>query len=355
MSNEQNSDFDIPPVPPQQEQQTTQQAQQQMPPIYIQLPPQEKNKKSYWWIPASLAIGCLPWFLVFILTMALAMSGVSREPISGNHVALIKISGVITGGSSDLGMFGGESGGSETIIKQLESARKNRSAKAIVLRINSPGGSAAGSEEVYKEIMLIRKEGKPVYTSMGDVAASGGYYIASACDKIYADASTLTGSIGVIFETPDVTQLFKKIGLGSNVIKSGKFKDIGNPARPMTDEERILMKGLIMDTYGEFVKSVSEGRNMPIAEVKAIADGRVFSGNQAKKLKLIDEIGGLNDTIKAAAIDGGISGEPKVRNYTSNSIFNAFLGDVDSETISKLGTKMIKDALESDSNLSGLK
>lgn len=350
MSDELNNNFDNPPAPPQ----TEQQAQQPIPPIHIHMPQPEK-KRNYWWIPVSLAIGCLPWVLVFFLTMALAISGGSRDQVSGNHVALIKISGVITGGSSDVSPFGSDSGGSETIIKQLESARKNRSAKAIVLRINSPGGSAAGSEEVYKEIMLIRKEGKPVFTSMGDVAASGGYYIASACDKIYADSSTLTGSIGVIFETPDMTQLFKKIGLGANVIKSGKFKDIGNPARPMTEEERILIKGLIMDTYGEFVKAVSEGRKMPLSEVKELADGRVFSGNQAKKLKLIDEIGGLNDTIKEAAKLGGISGEPKVKNYTSRSLFSSLIGDVDSETISKIGVKIIKDTLESESGLSGLK
>lgn len=162
---------------------------------------------------------------------------------------------------------------------------------------------------------------------MGDVAASGGYYIAAACDKIYADAATLTGSIGVIFETADMSTLFKKIGYSPEVVKSGKFKDIGSPNRPMTPEERQLLQGMINDIYLRFVKSVSEGRKIPFDEVKKIADGRIFTGQQAQKLNLVDKIGGLRDATRAAGRAGGIEGEPRVRESRRSGLFGAAFED----------------------------
>lgn len=301
--------------PPQPE---PQQVQQQWVPPVPPAAPQPPQKKRWVW-PTVIGCGCLTLlFIPFLFAMVIggiaALSG-GGERISGPHVALIHIDGVITADASADSLFGGSSAsGSETIVSQLEKARKDSNVKAVVLRINSPGGSPSGSEEVYNEIRFVQKT-KPVYTSMGDVAASGGYYIASACDKIYADSSSITGSIGVIMETTNVEGLFKKLGLQANVIKSGKHKDLGSPYRAMTPEERKLLQNMINDTYDQFVTAVSEGRRMPKTRVKELATGLVFTGRQAKNLKLIDEIGGLNETISAAASAGGIMGEPQVERY----------------------------------------
>ena len=248
-------------------------------------------------------------------------TGASRG-IGGNHIALVRVSGVITAGKSGASLFGDRAAGSEDLVAQLEKARKDDSAKAILIRINSPGGSAAGSEEVYNEIIRVRRSGKPIYASMGDVAASGGYYIASACDRIYTDGGTLTGSIGVIFETTDMSALFNKIGFRPEVTKSGKFKDIGSPNRPLTPEEKLLLQGMVDDIYNRFVKAVSDGRKMPVSEVRKIADGRIFTGSQAVKVKLVDEVGGMRDATLAAARAGGIKGEPRVVEYARRGFFD---------------------------------
>ena len=321
-------------------------------PRYAQQPP----SKPRWVWPTIIGGGCLLLVILFILAVG-AIVGGSSAMQRGSHIALIRVDGVITGGQSGGSVFGGSGAGSEDLISQLEKARKDDDAKAIVIRINSPGGSAAGSEEVYNEIMRIRKEGKPVYTSMGDVAASGGYFIASACDKIYADTSTLTGSIGVIFETTDISGLYKKLGINPEVVKSGKFKDIGSPNRALTPDERALLQGMINDVYLNFVESVSKGRKIPFANVKKIADGRVFTGRQAKKLKLVDEIGGLQDTLSAAAKAGGIEGEPKVATYGKKGILgNLFSDDGDSSShVDKIvGRAVIEMLAERNSHKAGM-
>ena len=302
-------------------------------------------RRTHWWlIPVSLMVGCLPWVILFFVFIAAIIGGLANVERGGN-VALIRVSGVITGGESDHSPFGSSSTGSEDLIADLEKARKNKDVKAIVLRINSPGGSAAGSEEVYNEIVRIQKSGKPIYTSMGDVAASGGYYIASACDKIYADANTLTGSIGVIFQTSDLSGLFKKIGINPETIKSGKFKDIGSPNRPITPAERELLQGMIMDIYNNFTKAVADGRKIPIDDVKKIADGRIFTGGQALNAKLIDKIGGLHETIKQAAVAGGISGEPKVVEYGGKGFLGSILSGSDNSS-SQIDKAVSKEILE---------
>jgi len=293
-------------------------------------PSQPQRSGRSWMIPIAISIGCLPWMLLFLIGLAalvgLALGGMEEN---GDHVALIHVSGTITAGSNSI--FDGGIAGSETIIKQLERARKEEKAKAIVLRINSPGGSAAGSEEVYASIRKIVKEGKPVYVSMGDAAASGGYYIASAADRIYADANSLTGSIGVIIDVADLSGLYKKIGLTPQTITSGKFKDMGTSNRPMTTEERALLKTIVTDIYNNFLRAVARGRGMDEAEVRKIADGRVLTGSQALKAKLIDEIGGLQAAIEDAAKRGGIKGTPKVVDYSRGSFFENFFGSSDSK------------------------
>lgn len=254
-------------------------------------------------------------------------SGSTREPMS-EHIALVRVTGVITAGGGSSDIWGSTSAGSEDIISQLERARKSKNVKAIVLRIDSPGGSAAGSEEVFSQIMRVRKGGKPVYTSMGDVAASGGYYIAAACDRIYADHNSLTGSIGVIFSMADMSELYRKIGYRPEVLKSGKFKDIGSAARALTPEERALIQSMIDNIYDKFLASVAEGRGMKVEDIKPVADGRIMTGSQALELKLVDKIGGLRDAIKDAAKAGGIKGEPKIVEYKKTGLLDMLVGGV---------------------------
>jgi protease-4 len=215
--------------------------------------------------------------------------------------------------------------GARDFIDDIEDARKDKSIKAIVIRINSPGGSAAASQEMFR---AVRKLGKPVICSMGDLAASGGYYVASACDTIYANGSTLTGSIGVISQFLNYSTLFKKVGLDQATIKSGKFKDAGNPARPLTAEERQLFQAMIMNVYNQFVDDVATGRKGKLTrtQVLKLADGRVYTGLQAKQNKLVDNIGGLQDAIEDAAKRAGISGDPKIKEYGGGGMLGSILG-----------------------------
>ena len=206
-----------------------------------------------------------------------------------------------------------EDAGAESWEREIIKLSKRRNIKAIVLDINSPGGSVGAVQELYSEILRIRKTKHiPFVASFGDVAASGGYYIASACDKIVAHPGTLTGSIGVIFDATDLQGLFRKIGVKMSPIKSGKFKDIGSPARAMTPAEKNLLQKIIDDTYEQFLSAVSLGRNIPLKKLRPIADGRIFSGNQALKDHLVDELGDFHDAIILAARLGGISGKPRV-------------------------------------------
>lgn len=199
---------------------------------------------------------------------------------------------------------------SKEIVEDLKAFDRDDSVKAIVLRVDSPGGGVGPAQEIYAAVKALKS--KPVIISMGSVAASGGYYIAAPAAHVFANPGTITGSIGVIMEFPDIAALLEKIGLQRRVIKSGQFKDIGSPVREMTPEEQELLQGLIDDVYMQFVEAVASGRNMDIDAVKAIADGRIFSGRQAKELGLVDELGGLQAAIEYSARRVGIVGEPKV-------------------------------------------
>lgn len=292
--------------------------------------PPPRRKRSYA-APIAVGVGCLVLVVFpigfFMLPALFGLMARTDSGARGGNLALIRVTGTITGGKGSAGVFGGGSTGAEDLVSQLEKARKDDGIKAIVIRINSPGGSAAGSEEVWNEIMRVRKSRKPVYASMADVAASGGYYIASACDRIYANGSTVTGSIGVIFSGADMSELYRKIGFRPEVIKSGKFKDTGSPARPLTAEERALLQTIVSGIHSRFVNAVSDGRKLPAAEVRKIADGRVLTGDQALKLRLVDKIGGLHETTRAAADAGGIKGEPRVVDYQRKGLLGALLGD----------------------------
>ena len=218
---------------------------------------------------------------------------------SEERIAVVRVEGVILDAQPTIG--------------ELKRYGENPLVKAIVIRIDSPGGGVVPSQEIHDAVKRIRdKHNKLVIASMGTVAASGGYYIAAATDRIVANAGTLTGSIGVIMELANVEGLMKKIGVESVVIKSGDHKDLGSPFRAMNGEDRHILQNVMDDVHSQFIEAVAAGRSLDIKEVRALADGRIFTGRQAKTAKLVDELGDLNDAIKLAADMGGIEGEPRV-------------------------------------------
>lgn len=205
--------------------------------------------------------------------------------------------------------------GAEQWARRIEQLAETKGVKAIVLDINSPGGSVGAVQEVHSRILRVKKEKNiPFVALFGDVSASGGYYLGAACDKIVAHPGTLTGSIGVIFSVSNLQGLFEKIGYKTDPIKSGKHKDIGSPARPMTPEERQILQAMIDDAYSQFLGAVAEGRKMPVEELKPLADGRIYTGAQALENKLVDQLGDSKDALMLAAKLGGIKDEkPRVR------------------------------------------
>ena len=201
---------------------------------------------------------------------------------------------------------------SQNIVRQLSDYRHNPGVRGILLRIDSPGGAVAPAQEIYSEIMKLRADHKTVYVSMGTVAASGGYYIACAADYVLANPGTLTGSIAAVMVFSNIEELTNKIGVKPVIIKSGKYKDVGSPLRAMNPEERKLLQNVVDDVHQQFVQAVAKGRGLSVSEVKEIADGRIMTGQQALKLKLIDEIGGLEKTLELLAKKIGVEGRPKV-------------------------------------------
>lgn len=186
---------------------------------------------------------------------------------------------------------------SDDYIRQLRELREDRSVAGVILRIDSPGGAVAPSQEIYSEIMRFRQAKKPIVVSMGNIAASGGYYIACSASKIFANPGTLTGSIGVIMQFPHYYELLNKIGVDVTTIKAGEFKDIGNPNRKLSDKERTFLQHLLDDTHEQFIQHISQGRNMDIEEIRQIADGRIFTGQQALNLGLVDSVGGFYEAL----------------------------------------------------------
>ena len=217
-----------------------------------------------------------------------------------NKVAIIDVEGMIMNARVS-GLLGSGENPVSLFRERLDAAADDKHVKAVVLRINSPGGAVTASDIMYQEVLNFRKEtGKPVVACMMDIAASGAYYIAMGCDRVYAHPTTVTGSIGVIMSLYNATGLFAKLGVSSDPIKSGPNKDIGNPGRPMTEEERAILQGLVNSFYDQFVHVVVEGRHLPEEQVRTLADGRVYSGIDAKKCGLVDEVGYLPDAIQAA-------------------------------------------------------
>lgn len=241
-------------------------------------------------------------FLLFAVVMAFLMAqgciGLGKGNFSfGGKVGLVEIKGVIVE--------------PDDVVEDLEDARKDRDIKAVVVRVDSPGGSIGASQEIFRTIGELDKK-KPVIISMGDVAASGGYYVSASARKIFANEGTITGSLGVRMEHMNAGGFLDLIRLQPETLKSGKYKDIGSVYRALTPEEREILEGLLAELHDQFKADIARSRNLDIEFVNKIADGRVYTGAKAREMGLVDDIGGLVDAVKEAARMAGIKGEPRV-------------------------------------------
>jgi protease-4 len=266
-------------------------------------------------------------FGLFMLSVYVLVHSLGRGEayVPGEKVAVIEVSGILTD--------------SKSTIDKLEELREDDSVKALVIRIDSPGGAVGPAQELYEELRKTIREKKCV-ASLGGVAASGGYYIAAACDKIVSNPGTITGSIGVLMEYSNVQGLLNKLGVQAGVLKAGKYKDAGSPFRPMQPEERALIQGVIDSVHQQFIRAVAEGRKMPKEKVAAIADGRILSGEQAKNFGLVDQLGNLQDAVDLAGKLGGIKGKAKALyvKKTPFSFWEWLMGDDDgSSALLRLG------------------
>jgi protease-4 len=230
--------------------------------------------------------------LVFLLSVIRACMGKS-----GERVGVVEIEGIISESRQAM----------EDIIRFKE----DPSIKGVILRINSPGGAVGPTQEIYREVVKLKAK-KKVFVSMGSVCASGGYYIAAAGEKVYANPSTITGSIGVIMQSVILEELLKKIGVKSNTIKAGELKDAGSPFREMTPEEKAYLDGIVRNIHEQFIKDVAAGRKMEFEKVKSLADGRIYTGLQAKDLGLVDSIGNFYDTVDDMKKALNIKGKPQL-------------------------------------------
>ena len=275
----------------------------------------EKKKNLLLWI--VVGGGGLLFFILCLL--ALVISGSDGGPsfsLSSNQIAVLDLQGIILD--------------SKEFNDQLKDYGNRAGVRAVVIRINSPGGGVAASQELYAAVRAFRSESrKKVVVSMASVAASGGYYVACAADRIYANPGSVTGSIGVIAEWLNYGDLLRWAKMESVVIKSGTLKDAGSPTRPLTDAEKVYFQGLIDNMYNQFVSAVATSRKMKAEDVRKLADGRVYTGQEAKANGLVDELGTLQDAVAAAAKISGIVGEPKIISPPKKqfSLLDLLLGD----------------------------
>ena len=247
----------------------------------------------------ALAVTGLVFTVCFAAVLGVLVFGEPGVPsLGGNRVALVEVEGLIVD--------------ADRLVRELGEHGEDPSIRAVVVRIQSPGGVVGPTQEIYDAILRMRTQGKPVVASMGSVAASGGYYLAAAATRIVANPGTLTGSIGVILQLAEIEGLLRKVGVRYEVIKSGRFKDSASFARPMTSEERAVLQTVLDDMHDQFVTAIAEGRGMPKGRIRALADGRVYSGRMAKELGLVDALGGLDEAIRLAGELGGIPGKPRL-------------------------------------------
>jgi len=247
-----------------------------------------------------IGLGVIVALLVFFFSALFFIGRSMGRPgrfAFGDKIAVVEIRGVIAQSSG--------------IIEEIHQYLEDEGVKAIILRIDSPGGGVGPSQEIHREVLKVKTR-KKVVTSMGSVAASGGYYIACASDLIVANPGTITGSIGVLMEFTNIEELFKKIGIKGVVLKSGEHKDIGSPFREMTPEEKKILQAVIDNVHQQFIQAVADGRKMDPSKVAQIADGRILTGEQAKQAGLVDQIGNLQDAIDTTAKLVGIEGKPNI-------------------------------------------
>ncbi len=283
------------------------------------------KNKWMWLLLAGVGLFMLLFFLGS-LYVATALFGDRKQFISGYGIGLLEVKGIILD--------------SQETVKQLLEFKKNEKVKAVVLRIDSPGGVVGPSQEIYAEIKKIAAT-KKVVVSMGSVAASGGYYIAVPATLIIANPGTITGSIGVLMKFSNIEGLMDKVGMKAFTLKTGKYKDVGSPLRTMSAQDKAMLQRVIDSTHAQFVRAVAEGRKLPLGDVKEIADGRIFTGEQALQLKLIDRLGTLQDAIDEAGRLAGIKGEPEViRPAKKKKLFMDMLVE---ETADRLGSLVRQD------------
>lgn len=260
------------------------------------------------WGMVGTGLMLLTFFLLALAAIWL-LSGDAGGADSGTKIAIVSIEGII---SSEL---------AEKTVRQLEKYGEDPTIKAMVLRIDSPGGGVASSQEIYAAVKRLRDDGKLVVASLGSLAASGGYYVACAAERIFANPGTITGSIGVIVQLANVEELLQKVGISSTAITSGPFKDSGNPTRPLRPEDRQVFQTLVDDIYQQFVETVAQDRHLPAPQVLQIADGRIYTGRQAKELNLVDELGALQEAVAYVTSALGIIGKAKVVEQERESLW----------------------------------
>ncbi len=276
----------------------------------------------------GLVVGLI---LVFLIVMGVLSVRVVNKPDNARSlkgsavVGVIEINGVLGGEATSL--LATNAADSNRIMKAIRTAAKRPDIKAVVVRINSPGGTAVAAQEIGIELDKLRQTGKPVVTSMGDVCASGGYWIACSSDYIMANGTTLTGSIGAIMETTNLQGLYDKLGIRQEVFKSGEHKDIGSPGREITPQERDILQAVVSDSYAQFLKQVKQGRKGKIdpLELEDIADGRVFTGEKAIQMGLVDSLGNYYDAIKKAEEIAGISEESRIEILNTEKLWDSLL------------------------------
>jgi protease IV len=283
--------------------------------------PTQNKKRSL--IPYMLVMLALIAIILVSAAAILNGFGIGENLKTSQKVAVIYVQGTIMTGSVPAGLGYATS---EEISENIRSALADKDVKAIVLRINSPGGSPAAAQEIVEEIKKVQAHGVPVVVSMGDSATSAAYYIAAPANYIFANPSTVTGSIGVIWIFQNMSAAYQNNGTDYQIIKSGELKDMGSPWRGLTDTEKKYADTVVMEVYENFVTEVSEGRNINRSDVKALADGRIYTGTMAKQLRLIDGFGDVYDAIDKAAELGKVTGEPKIIYMNKVSLSKLILG-----------------------------
>ncbi|NJK79709.1 MAG: signal peptide peptidase SppA [Chloroflexaceae bacterium] len=290
-----------------------------------------KNNRG-WLIALSIIVGLvlacgLPMLGVVVLSMTATPSSGSGSVASGTYweeefvsgtgidrVLILEITGVI---GAEAGGFGATQLTTEELISQINQAAEDENIKAVVVHVDSPGGGVVASDMIHNELVELREAGKRLIVSMGTTAASGGYYVSAPAERIYANSETFTGSLGVIITLLNYEGALDKLGLQQRVFKSGEFKDIGSPSRELSQEEIDILQSIVDQAYNRFVDVIADGRGIPRAQVLELADGRIYTGQQALDLNLIDELGDMEDAIAGAKELAGLGSDARVVRYNS--------------------------------------